>query len=423
MIEQPHLDKIGQEHLLTLYTITRTINSSLDFDEVLNTVMDSVMQVTRAQRGFLMVAEDDPNHMDVRVARGLTGETIQSEARYSTSVVNEVVATRQPLLTNNAQYDGRYKVGQSIIMQGLRAILCAPMMVRDRLIGVVYVDSSIRNNNFKEEDLLLLNAVAGQAAVAIENARLYRLAVERGRIDREIQMAREIQESLLPRKTLNIPGYQIAAQWRSAREMAGDFYDLFPLSDDTFGVVIADVSDKGIPAALFMASARSMVRTHAFAGLSAVETLARTNDLLVEDTESGMFVTVYYSTFHPDGQVRGVNAGHNPPLFCRPASDSAQYLPRGGRALGWFPNNPLHTIDLQMQLGDVIVYYTDGLTDAENPRGDFFGEARLLQVVRKYADGTADELLAAIEKAVDDFCCGLPAFDDLTLCVVRYIGA
>ncbi len=218
-------------------------------------------------------------------------------------------------------------------------------------------------------------------------------------------------------------GYAIAAQWRSAREMAGDFYDLFPLSDDTFGVVIADVSDKGIPAALFMASARSMVRTHAFAGLSAVETLARTNDLLVEDTESGMFVTVYYSTFHPDGQVRGVNAGHNPPLFCRPASDSAQYLPRGGRALGWFPNNPLHTIDLQMQLGDVIVYYTDGLTDAENPRGDFFGEARLMQVVRKYADGTADELLAAIEKAVDDFCCGLPAFDDLTLCVVRYIGA
>ena len=148
MIEQPHLDKIGPEHLLTLYTITRTINSSLDFDEVLNTVMDSVMQVTRAQRGFLMVAEDDPNHMDVRVARGLTGETIQSEARYSTSVVNEVVSTRQPLLTNNAQYDSRYKVGQSIIMQGLRAILCAPMMVRDRLIGVVYVDSSIRNNNF-----------------------------------------------------------------------------------------------------------------------------------------------------------------------------------------------------------------------------------------------------------------------------------
>lgn len=422
MIEQPHLDKIGQEHLLTLYTITRTINSSLDFDEVLNTVMDSVMQVTRAQRGFLMVAEDDPNNMHVRVARGLTGEMIQSEARYSTSVVNEVVSTRQPLLTNNAQYDSRYKVGQSIIMQGLRAILCAPMMVRGRLIGVVYVDSSIRNNNFKEEDLLLLNAVAGQAAVAIENARLYRLAVERGRIDREIQMAREIQESLLPRKTLNIPGYQIAAQWRSAREMAGDFYDLFPLSDDTFGVVIADVSDKGIPAALFMASARSMIRTHAFAGLTAVDTLSRTNDLLVEDTESGMFVTVYYSTFYPDGHLSGVNAGHNPPLFCRQATGEAIFLPRGGRALGWFPHNPLNTIQLQFQPGDVLLYYTDGLTDAENPAGDFFGEGRLAQTVLRYAGGSADEILAGIEETVDNFCCGQPAFDDLTMCVVRYIG-
>jgi len=420
MIEQPHLDKIGQEHLLTLYTITRTINSSLDFDEVLNTVMDSMMQVTRAQRGFLMVAEEDT--MRVRVARGLTGETIQSEASYSTSVVNEVVSTRQPLLTNNAQYDSRYKVGQSIIMQGLRAILCAPMMVRDRLIGVVYVDSAIRNNNFKEEDLLLLNAVAGQAAVAIENARLYRLAVERGRIDREIQMAREIQESLLPRKTLSIPGYQVAAQWRSAREMAGDFYDLFPLSDDTFGVVIADVSDKGIPAALFMASARSMIRTHAFSGLSAIETISRTNDLLVEDTESGMFVTVYYSTFHPDGRVRGVNAGHNPPLFCRRATGETVYLPRGGRAVGWFPNNPLGTIDLQLQPGDVLIYYTDGLTDAENPEGDFFGEGRLAQTVIKHAGESAESLLHALEDAVDNFCCGLPAFDDLTLCVVRYIG-
>lgn len=422
MIEQPHLDKIGQEHLLTLYSITRTMNSSLDFDEVLNTVMDSVMQVTRAQRGFLMVAEDDPLNMDVRVARGLTGETIQSEARYSTSVVNEVVSTRQALLTNNAQYDNRYTVGQSIIMQGLRAILCAPMMVRDRLIGVVYVDSSIRNYNFKEEDLLLLNAVAGQAAVAIENARLYRLAVERGRIDREIQMAREIQESLLPRKTLQIPGYEIAAQWRSAREMAGDFYDLFPLSNETFGVVIADVSDKGIPAALFMASGRSMIRTHAFAGLSAIDTLSRTNDLLVEDTESGMFVTVYYSTFHPDGHVTGVNAGHNPPLFCRKTTGDAIYLPRGGRALGWFPNNPLQTIDIQLQPGDVLVYYTDGLTDAENPAGDYFGEARLAKTVLQHAGGSADELLGAIEAAVDNFCCGLPAFDDLTLCVVRYRG-
>ena len=130
-------------------------------------------------------------------------------------------------------------------MKGLRAILCAPMLVKDRLVGVVYVDTSIRTGSFKESDLFLLSAVAGQAAVAIENARLYRVAVEKGRMERELQMAREIQELLLPRRMPQLPGYEIAARWQSAREVAGDFYDVFALSDDYVGLVIADVSDKG----------------------------------------------------------------------------------------------------------------------------------------------------------------------------------
>ena len=169
---------------------------------------------------------------------------------YSTTIVNQVVETHQPLLTNNAQFDTRYKAGQSIIMKGLRAILCAPMLVKDRLVGVVYVDTSIRTGTFKESDLFLLSAVAGQAAIAIENARLYGVAVEKGRMERELQMARDIQQSLLPRRMPQLPGYEIAARWQSAREVAGDFYDVFALPDDTLGLVIADVSDKGAPAAL-----------------------------------------------------------------------------------------------------------------------------------------------------------------------------
>ena len=421
MVDQPPLDKIGQQHLLTLYSITRTINSSLDFDVVLNTVMDSVMHVTRAQRGFLMVADDD-GRLGVRVARGLDGETLMDEARYSTSVVNEVVATQQALLTNNAQYDNRYKVGQSIIMQGLRSILCAPMLVKNRLIGVVYVDSSIRSGNFKDEDLFLLLAVAGQAAVAIENARLYRVAVEKGRLERELQMAREIQESLLPRRMPQLYGYDVAARWRSAREVAGDFYDLFQLSDDSFGAVIADVSDKGAPAALFMASARSMIRSHAFAGLTAIDTLARTNDLILDDTENGMFVTVCYSIFDASGHVTSVIAGHNPPLIYRRDQHRVGFLPRGGRAIGWFPNNPLRNVDIQLRPGDVIVCYTDGLTEAENRAGEYFGEERLARAVLESADLSAEGIIDHIEQAVDAFTGDMPAFDDLTLCVVCYAG-
>ncbi len=414
-----NLNNIDHEHLLTLYEITRAINASLEFDEVLNIVMDAMMQITRAQRGYLMIA-DDSGQLLIQVARNPGGDP--AEESFSTTIVNQVVATHQPLLTNNAQFDTRYKAGQSIIMKGLRAILCAPMLVRDRLVGVVYVDTSLRAGSFKDSDLHLLSAVAGQAAVAIENAKLYRVAIEKGRLERELQMAHEIQESLLPRRMPQIPGYEVAARWKSAREMAGDFYDLFPLSEDTMGVVIADVSDKGAPAALFMASTRSMIRAHALAGYSPYQTLARTNDMIVDDATDGTFVTVYFSLFRVGGAVICVNAGHNPPLIYRSTTREVSFLPRGGRALGWFPDNPLKPLELSLEPGDVIVYYTDGLTDAEDPDGESFGDQRLAQALAQAAHGSASDILDHLVSEVDSFCRGVPAFDDLTLCVVRYAG-
>jgi sigma-B regulation protein RsbU (phosphoserine phosphatase) len=419
MLDQPNLNKIDQEHLLMLYDITRMMNASLDFEKVLDIVMDSMMAITKAQHGFLVIADDD-DRLRIHVARSVEGDP--AEESYSTTIVNQVVASRQPLLTNNAQYDPRYKAGQSIIMKGLRAILCAPMMVKDRLIGVVYVDTSVKTGSFKESDLFLLSAVCGQAAIAIENARLYRIAVEKGRMERELQMAREIQESLLPRRMPHIPGYEIAARWQAAREVAGDFYDAFALSEDTIGLVIADVSDKGAPAALFMASARGMIRSHALAGYSPVETLSRTNDLIMADSTDGTFVTVYYSLFRTGGRAVHVNAGHNPPLVFHCSSGDVSFLPRGGRALGWFPDNPLKPVEQQLEPGDVVVYYTDGLTDAENSAGENFGEARLAQAVAVCGRESAAQILGHLVNEVDAFCGGVPAFDDLTLCVVRYLG-
>ncbi|MDX1993146.1 MAG: GAF domain-containing SpoIIE family protein phosphatase [bacterium] len=418
MTEQAAPHNLNPEHLLTLYEITRTMNSSLDFNEVLNHVMDSMMDVTKAQRGFLMLADDETGELRVLIQKG---EGLEEEG-YSTTIVNQVVATREPLLTNNAQFDTRFQAGQSIIMRGLRAILSAPMLVKDRLVGVVYVDTSMRSRNFSQSDRDLLNAVAGQAAIALDNARLYTVAVEKGRIERELQMASEIQQGLLPHRMPNTQGYQMAAAWRPAREVAGDFYDAFALGDDRAGVVIADVSDKGAPAALFMAVARTMIRSHANLGLPPVDVVARTNDLILEDAESGMFVTVYHSQFFSDGRSLHVNAGHNPPLLYRHGTGELDYLPRGGRAVGWFPDNPLQELEFRMSAGDVIVYYTDGLTEAENPDGDYYGEARLAQIVAHAGARSAQEILEAILDDVEVFCNGASPFDDLTILVVRYLG-
>lgn len=420
MTDQSTPKKLSPDHLLTLWEIAGEMNSSLDFNEVLDKIMDSVIRITKAQRGFLMIA-DDNGELRTLVIKGVDQETLEGEG-YSTTIVREVVRKREPLLTNNAQFDTRYQAGQSIIMRGLRAILCAPMLVNNRLVGVIYVDTSMRAGNFSQADADLLSSVAGQAGIALENARLYTVAVEKGRMERELQMASEIQQSLLPTVMPELAGYEIVPLWKAARETAGDFYDVFSLGQESFGVVIADVSDKGAGAALFMAVARTMIRSNAHVGLPPVETISRTNDLILEDAESGMFVTIYHSHFFADGRSVHVNAGHNPPLYYSRSSHSVEFMPRGGRAVGWFPNNPVQGVETQMETGDVIIYYTDGVTEAENPAGAPYGEDRLVEVVLANAQRSAAEIMDAIVSDVEIFCDTAPPFDDMTLVVVRYTG-
>lgn len=410
---------LNPEHLAVLYRVTGLMNSSLDFDKALDNIMEAVMSVLKAQRGFLLRVDEKTSEPEILVARGSGSNDSEG---YSTTIVNQVIRTREALLTNNAQFDERYQAGQSIIIRGLRAILCAPLLVQGRLIGILYCDTSMKAGNFSPGDRDLAAAVAGQAAIALENARLYTLAVEQGRLMRELQMAREIQQTLLPQSMPIVPGYEIAAHWESAREVAGDFYDVFALDGQRLAVAIADVSDKGAPAALFMAVARTMIRTLAHSGLSPFETLSRTNDLILEDADSGMFVTVYYSVFQTGGKSQHVNAGHNPCIVYRRRENHAFLMPRGGRAIGWFPDNPLTKLEMDLAPGDVCVYYTDGITDAENMQGDYFGEDRLIKTIVRNGTSHAKHILSAILEDVAAFCGGVVPFDDQTLVVVRYAG-
>jgi sigma-B regulation protein RsbU (phosphoserine phosphatase) len=411
------------EHLATLYEITRSLNSSLDLDEVLDNVMDRVIEVTGAERGFLMLYNEYSGELEFQVARGLDRKDLESpEFQVSTSILRKVQRTHQPLLTDNAQRDDRFTRGESIMILGLRSILCVPIMVKDRFIGLVYVDNRLHVGLFNEGHRDLLSAFASQAGVAIDNARLYKVAVEKGRMEKELQMAKDIQRGLLPHGLPAFPGYDIAADWRSAREVAGDFYDYFELDGSRLGVVVADVSDKGAPAAIFMAVSRSLIRGAALAAHSPEAMLRQTNLTILKDTESGMFVTVYYVILEPDGRFPGVNAGHNRPLLCRTRRQTYEFLPRGGRPLGWFKDLPVEALPYQLEPGDVLVLYTDGLTESENVLSEPYGEDRLVEVVRANADRPAADIVRAITTSVLDFMGAAPPFDDTTLVVIRYTG-
>ncbi|MCB9436924.1 MAG: SpoIIE family protein phosphatase [Anaerolineales bacterium] len=410
--------------LETLYEITRYLNSSLDLAEVLDYVMDQVIKVTGAERGFMMLIDSVTDELIFQVARGMNQQDLDDPAFHvSHTIVREVVKTKEPVLTFDAQTDSRLDDAMSVITKGLRSILCVPIMVRDKVIGLVYVDNRLRKGMFSQSHRYLLSAFASEAGFAIENARLYRVAVDQGRMQRELEMARNIQQGLLPSMFDPIAGYEIAFDWRSAREVAGDFYDCFRFTDDRMGVVIGDVSDKGAAAAIFMAVVRSLFRGNAFSKPLPIDTVQLTNKLLLEDASAGgMFVTLYYAVLEKDGQFLGVNAGHNRPLLYRASDGSIEFLPRGGNPLGWFDHIPLKLSELQLRVGDTLIFYTDGLTEAENNQQAAYGDERLMTVVRESAGQHANQVKQAILHSVNEFCGDAPMFDDLTIVVVRYIG-
>ncbi|UCC76467.1 MAG: PP2C family protein-serine/threonine phosphatase, partial [Anaerolineales bacterium] len=326
----------------------------------------------------------------------------------------------QPIHTSDARSDDRFSMRQSVQALGLRSILCVPLVVKDQVTGVVYVDNRLQAGLFTQADLELLSAIGSSAAIAIENARLYQVAVEKGRMERELQMARDVQASLLPRETPQVPGWEFAAHWQPAREVAGDYYDFVSIDGGQLGLVIADVSDKGMPAALFMALTRSSVRACVASAPSPADGIAHANRLLCADSTGGMFVTLFYALLNPaKGEFTYVNAGHNPPLLYESEQDQLTALAPTGMVLGVLEDALFEQRTVHLSPGDLILLYTDGVTDATDVHLQEFGMDRLQRVVLEHRDAPAAGLVAKLEQAIGDFAASAAPFDDIALVVIK----
>ena len=294
-----------------------------------------------------------------------------------------------------------------------------PLISQGRPLGLLNVATS-EWQFLSAADLQLLSAVGAQVAIAIERARLYELAqAQRARLERELEMARVVQAGLMPDRLPSIPGFGLAADWRSAREVAGDFYDIFPLAEGRWGIVIADVSDKGAPAALYMAMVRSLIRAAAERASSPAATLMQVNRALDAQSSAEMFVTVFYAILDPATRtLTYANAGHNPPLVRRAAAPGRiEQLPLGGRFIGMLGEVSLADGTLSLAPDDALVAYTDGLTDAENSERQDYGLARLVAAIAA-APTTAPALLARVLADLAAFTGNAPQPDDITLFVV-----
>ncbi|MFO7742166.1 MAG: GAF domain-containing protein [Anaerolineae bacterium] len=300
------------------------------------------------------------------------------------------------------------------------ALLAAPLSVKGSVLGVMLVGESNRPRGFGERKLEIIMGIAQQAAMAVQNDLLQQEMAERERLERELQLAHEIQENFLPERLPDIPGWELAVAWRAARQVAGDFYDVFELPERRLGLVTADVADKGMPAALFMALTRTLMRAAAADEWSPADALRRVNDLLVPDARHGMFVTAVYAILSLEtGKLVYASAGHHPPLILRSPARRLQQLDRGGTALGVLKGIQFQEHVNELEPGDYMILYTDGITEALSPEGVFYGEERLRNVIQApHGEDSAEKILNAVLDSVAALVGDNPPSDDLTLMVV-----
>ena len=421
--------------LRLLHDISADLSSTLDLNRVLISCLERVQNLLDVATASILTVEGEELVFQVAIGEK-AGEVKPFRVPIGSGIAGWVAQNARATFANDVSRDPRFyhavDAGTGFTTQ---ALMAAPLIVKDRVIGIVEVSN--KPGGFDESDLDLLSTIAGGAAMAIENARLYQIAVEKGRMERELQVALQVQSSLIPQQTPQIPGWEFAALWHPARVVGGDYYDFIPLaltkglpgSPDRdagtepaqgLGIVIGDVTDKGMPAALFMALTRSTVRASIIAGRTPAQCISQANTMIAADSANGTFVTFFYGQLDTTtGELTYVNAGHNPPLYYHAADNHMAELSRTGVALGIIDTFRYEQRTLKLDPGDFVVLYTDGITEAIDPKGEFFGEERLTRIVDQERNSTAVEIVAALQSALHDFTAGAPPSDDITMVVLK----
>ncbi|NUQ36960.1 MAG: GAF domain-containing protein [Caldilineales bacterium] len=334
-----------------------------------------------------------------------------------TPLLEHLLAQRAPIVVNDLQNSGFFSPAWLQAMR-VNALTALPLIAGDEVVGVMVVDEVTPQRIHTPRLLDILGGIANQASVAIERARLHRAEFEQQRIATELNLAHNIQRGFLPESLPALPGYEIAALWEPARQIGGDFYDFFPLPDGRLGIVVADVADKGIPAALYMALCRTVMRLVVYSDPAPAAALQRVNTAILDTTYSDMFVALYYavldSTQHSLCYASG---GHG--LALAAGAAGARFLRGRGMVLGVLADAQAEEHSAQLAADEYLIIYTDGVTDAVNEALETYDEERLLAAIQQHAGCTATEMLQAIHADVRAWQGAAPPFDDFTLVIVR----
>jgi serine phosphatase RsbU (regulator of sigma subunit) len=378
--------------------------------ELFPVILDLAIEAVNAQRGVLMILENGN-----LVPKAHKGEGF----RISTAVRDRVLREKTSVLVRDTQLDDAFKERLSIVEQRVHTMMAVPLQTTAEIIGLLYVDSPFVLREFTADDLSLLTVMANVAAIRIETARLLEIEEAERTLQRDLSQAAEIQGRMLPDKAPAVAGADLAGFNAPCRTVGGDYYDFFPYAEGRVGLALGDVSGKGMPASLMMMALHARVQVLAEDPANLASFMTRLNKATCANCPSNRFITFFFCVLDATtGALGFANAGHNPPIVMR-ASGEAEMLEGGGPVLGVLPIAPYAELHAQLERGDMLVLYSDGVTEATNLAYDQFDEERFIEVLRRHRTSPAAEVVAAVVKSLGEFAAGAPQADDITLVVAK----
>lgn len=408
------------ELLAIISKVGVTLLSSTGLDETMTQIASLVFEAVPADRVVVMLRDEkSDNGMRIAVARVRGQDAPPNEVRISRTVMDEVIKNGKSVLTSDAQHDPKF-ASQTMALLGIRSVLAVPLSVtEEEVFGLIYADSPTYEATFTEEHLNILTTLASVASIRVENARLLEERFERERMEHELKLATEIQQRFQPSSMPICDGYEFQGISFSCYEIGGDYYDFIDRHDGKMFVALGDVSGKGTAAALLMSSLHAAIHAQVAAKSTLEETVSSVNKYLANNTPANRFVTLFIAELDViTGTLKYINAGHNPPLIGR-IDGTVEKLDSGGFPLGIIPMAEYEVGQLQLNSGEALVIYSDGVSEANNIKGDEFGIDKLIDVIKNNLSRSASGLRDKVESALSEFTQTAPANDDITLVIVK----
>lgn len=418
---RPPRNLTKEDELRLLLDITKTISQSLNTDEVLNLVMDTLASLLPYDAaGIYLIehsgADGSPYIFRSKAIRGyeISFELIEPRLRLGEGFLGRVAESGQPIISPDVSKDPRYFPAR----KRTRSEMVAPVISNDRVIGAFDLESD-ELNAYDEDDLAILQLLTSQVAIIIEKAQLHESLVEKRRMQAQLEIARQVQLQLLPGRDPSLIGFDISAYVFPTEEVSGDYYDWVQSFPDQIGIVVADAVGKGMPAALLMAFLRASLRAGIQVGYASHTALSKVNNLLWESIEDHQFITAIYGNLDATNRTFVYsNAGHNPPLLVN-RDGTHRYVKFGEKPLGMFRDTRFHQHFILFEPGQTMVIYTDGFIEAENAQGDEYGYDRFADSVRRAAHLPAKRMIDHIRKDVADFTERKFLDDDGTVFIIK----